>query len=58
MKNINVGSIVIYEGRKCEVTEKTENEVTLKNLEVHGSSDWTSVKISITDIEEDKCNEQ
>lgn len=52
MKELKVGSIVFYEGRKCQITKKSEDKVTLKNLEVQGESDWTYLEIELTEIKE------
>lgn len=54
MSAVKLGDVVIYEGRECQITKLTEDTAELTNLKPKGNNDWTKMRVSIKDVEEDR----
>lgn len=54
MINYEVGQIVLYEGRRCKITELSEHSAKLINLNPKDDSDWKILEVLLINMKEDK----
>lgn len=53
MANYELGQVVWYEGRRCQIVELNDHSAKMVNLSPKSNSDWKTLEVLLINMKED-----